>query len=318
MRTCKSYQISPPDDHIGVFATARETVTSPPPAQTLAFTVVTSDEPLTKTFTLGDDGKPRVSGGAGVSAGSARRVTLTGTAGDMAEQLSEHLTALSKHEALIPAAPPAGRDVWEMTTKSQAEGRRDVLARTKEHFAHAPGAPALLALDLDTKGYAADITARLRDAGGLTKVIAAVFRADGASGRVSLRSVSSHIRRKSKPDEKGADNGQHHYFFRGRRGGRCRLRAEASRPARARGLVLGRSIQVRTRADADLIDVTASSDPSRILYEADGVLDHADLEYSQDGRKPRVSRGGFLDTRSLLARCRRRKKTSSGRSRPPL
>ncbi len=270
-----------------------------PPA--LAFTIATSDSPLTKTFTLGDDGKPRMSRGAGLLAGSARRVTLTGDASDMAEQLGKVLTSLSANEALIPAGPPVGRDVWEMATKSQAEGRNDVIARTLAHFTHAPGAPALVALDFDTKGYDANVIARLAGEGGLSKAMAAVFPPLERAARVTRRSVSSHIRHKDKPTDRGADNGQHHYYlavdgadvadFARRLGDRLMLAGWCWGWVSESGRVI-----VRT-----LIDVTASSEPSRFFYEADGVLEHAEIEYAPGGRTPRVKSGGFLDTRQLPA-----------------
>jgi len=268
-------------------------------ASALAFTIATSAAPLTKTFTLRDDGKPCVSRSAGLLAGSARRETLTGTADDMAEQLAGLLSSLSANEALIPAAPPAGRDVWQMTTKSEAAGRSDVIARTKEYFAHTAGTPALLALDLDTKGYPRDVLQRIEAAGGLSAVFAAVFPPMREAACVTRRSVSSYIRRKSKPADKGEDSGQHRYFlatdgadvadFARRLGDQLMLAGWCWGEVSQSGRVL-----IRT-----LVDVTASNDPSRLFYEADAILDHADLEYNAGRRKPNVAQGGFVDTRLL-------------------
>jgi len=197
--------------NLGVFAM--------PPADTdtreavVSFTIASSDAPLTKTFTLGDDGKPRMSRGAGLSAGSARRATLSGTPDDMAGQLAGLLSSLSANEALIPAAPPAGRDVWPMTMKATAAGRSDVIARTGEYFSHVPGAPALLALDLDTKGYPPDIMTRLKSEGELVAVMATIFPPIKHAACVMRASVSSFIRRKNQPEDNGRNNGQHRYLF---------------------------------------------------------------------------------------------------------
>src|SRR3954470_397093 len=78
----------------------------------VSFTVVESRDLLTKTVVVDGDGKLGASGAISLTKGTARRVTLTGTATEIMSQLAGQLSRLSSHEALICAPPPAGRDEW--------------------------------------------------------------------------------------------------------------------------------------------------------------------------------------------------------------
>src|SRR5687768_10939831 len=77
-----------------------------PEEVTVAFTIVIGRQPLTKTFAVGDDGRPVKSRDAGLSAGSAARVVLQGTSTAIAAQLAAHLKGLTSNQALILAPPP--------------------------------------------------------------------------------------------------------------------------------------------------------------------------------------------------------------------
>ena len=78
--------------------------------QTVAFTIArTSGGPATKTFAAtGPGGAPKKTRDAGLSAGTARRVTLDGTPREIIQQLADMLPTLSQQEMLILAPPPPG------------------------------------------------------------------------------------------------------------------------------------------------------------------------------------------------------------------
>ena len=123
------------------------------PTPEVAFTIVRSDQtPLTKIFEAGLNGVPMKSRDAGMSAGTARRVVLRGTAAAMMRQLADILSSLSQHEALIPAPPPAGKVEWKLVTKDELVKHPGAVARTKEFFIPTVGL-GLLGLDLDMKTY---------------------------------------------------------------------------------------------------------------------------------------------------------------------
>lgn len=283
----------------GVFAPAAA-AGKPATRASVSFTIARNDrQPLTKTFTAGPDGVPKAAASAALAAGSARRKTLTGTAAEITSQLADVLSNLSQHEALILAPPPPGKDEWKVVTKVEAAGRSDVIARTREHFAHKPGAPAIVGLDIDGKDLPHDIYDRLcRTPDNLTGVLASVFPDTQHAARVLRASVSSGIRREGdgkKPDP----TGQHRYFvaldgadagdFASRLADRLMLAGWLWGVVSSSGRILFRT----------LIDKEASADPARLFYEADAVLAHATLEYAPDARKPDTKSGGFLDTRQL-------------------
>src|SRR4051812_44789699 len=82
----------------------------------VSFTVVESRDFLTKTVVVDGDGKPGASGSISLTKGTARRVTLTGTATEIINQLAVQLSDLGHNEALICAPAPAGRDEWPLVT----------------------------------------------------------------------------------------------------------------------------------------------------------------------------------------------------------
>ena len=127
---------------------------------------------------------------AGMSAGTARRVVLRGTAAAMMRQLADILSSLSQHEALIPAPPPAGKVEWKLVTKDELVKHPGAVARTKEFFIPTVGLGGL-GLDLDMKTYPKDIVQRLITfEGKISGALAAVFPALAAAACVRRPSAS--------------------------------------------------------------------------------------------------------------------------------
>jgi hypothetical protein len=136
----------------------------PAPEATVAFTVVTSRKTLTKSFSVGADGKPVKSGEPSFPGGIATRKRLWGTANDILSGLREVILDLTDRQALILVPPPPGKDEWPILTKAEARGRPDVIARSKSYFELAPDA-AILPLDFDIKDYPPAIWDRLNSSG---------------------------------------------------------------------------------------------------------------------------------------------------------
>lgn len=266
----------------------------------ISFTIIESSSgPLTKTYTVGPDGAPVKAKDAGMSAGTAKRMTLCGTPTDVAEQFADMLSALKQHEALIMAPPPSGKAPWPVLRKDEIGDRTDAIARTKEHFQR-PAGPGLFALDIDGKGFPPHILAKLTaQPGKLSGALAGVCPPLGTAAMVIRSSVSVGIRNKATDQQTPGTSGQHRYFL-------VRDGADAAAFAdrlRDHLMLAGFGWAEVSKSGAvlfrTLIDDSASADASRLLYEADAVLADDALEHVADARKPTVREGGLLDTRAL-------------------
>jgi len=268
--------------------------------QEVAFTIIESDRAVSKTFGVGPNGAPIAVKGAGVASGTARQVTLSGTAMQALEQLAEKLVALTPNEALILTPPPAGRDEWPVVVKEKVNGRNDVIARSKAFFQHQPG-PALLSLDFDVKGYPAHILGRLKheDTGGVSGALAAVFPAIADAAYVTRPSVSCGIVNQATGQATDRSSGFHRYFvaadgrdiagFAKRLGDHLMLGGWVWGDVSESGSILHRT----------LIDVGATCGPERLWYEANAVFSDANLAYVEGAREPRCFEGGVLTTSAL-------------------
>lgn len=269
------------------------------PLAEIGFTIVTSEQPLTKTFAAGPDGSPQKAKDAGLSAGTVRRVVLRGSADEIARQFAGTLSGLAQNEALIMAPPPAGQDEWPLVRKDEVGGRTDAIARTKEYFQVEAG-PALLMLDFDSKTYPDGLLKRLLAfPGKLSGILASVCPAIASAARVVRPSVSVGIRHAATGRVTPRTSGLHQYYFTADSSDCYRFAKRLADHLMLAGWIWGEIAKSGAILYRTLIDVTASSDPARLAYEADAVLADASLEHVPDARKPVVKPGGLLDTSAL-------------------
>lgn len=273
----------------------------PEPEQTeIAFTVATGRAPLTKTFGVGPDGKPTKTKDAGLSAGTATRVTLSGTPANLAVQLAGRLKSLEPTQALILAPPPAGKHEWPIVTRADTADRPDAITRTKECFPPVSG-PALFGLDFDVAGYPQAVVDKMTAVRApLADILVSVFPPFSEAACVTRESTSAGIRNREAPTPlKAAREGQHRYYF-------LKDGADGSDFAKRlfdrlilAGWGWGRVTESGTVLIQTFFDLTASADSSRLWYEAPAVLEDSRLEHVPGRREPRVTGFALLDTRTL-------------------
>jgi len=256
---------------------------------------------LTKSFTVGDDGAPKGSRTPGMSVGQARRVTLQGSADDMAQALIATLTTLKPNEALVTVPPPADRAHAHVVTAEHVGSTPGAIARNQDFFKPSRG-HALLGLDFDVKDWPAEIQQRVRSTPGqLSGVLSSVFPEIGQALMILRPSVSTGILNVENGRATGENAGQHRYLFAldgadlsdfaDRLFDRLLL-AGFGFPAVAKN---GR-VNIKT-----LIDKAATKGAERLWYEADAILEDSRLSYQTNARLPRVIQaGGFIDTSLLL------------------
>lgn len=264
------------------------------------YTLLTSDQPLSKRFGKANGEPVKLGSDAPLVSGKATRRTLDGTADEMLGQLAAELPRLGPRNAIICAPPPAGRAQWPITTRAQAEGRTDVIARTKEHFLPTEG-PALMGMDFDTRDYVEPIQNRLIEMGrnNLSRVLADIYPPFAEAASVSRASMSSGVMVKS-TGKKTPANGGFHRFFVVNDGRLVRpfietLRDRLMLEGWLWGLVAKNgSVLMRT-----LIDATASSDASRLWYEGVPLLEDDDLVVVPEDRAPTLKKGNVLNISKL-------------------
>jgi hypothetical protein len=200
---------------------------------------------------------------------------------------------------LACGAVTAEGDNLELTTKAKLAGKPRATARIGGWAGYKPGKQGLLVLDYDAKDLPHDLLARVEAAGGIEGVLALVCPEFGRGGVLARPSVSTGIRCKST----GATTpgGSLHLYVVAKDGGD--IKAFVQR-LHKRLILAGWGWVFITKAGAasvrSLIDASASGDPERLVFEADGVLEDPDLELVPGARGGLVSRdGAVLDTRSL-------------------
>ncbi|MER8536060.1 helicase RepA family protein [Mesorhizobium sp. M1005] len=270
----------------------------------ISFSVLESSGALAKTFSVDPaTGKPVSSRSPGVTTGIARRITLAGSAPEIAAAFAKQLTTLSPREALVLVPPPAGAETAQIVTAAMLDARSDAISRSKSFFVHQDG-PAVLGLDFDVKDWPATIRDRVATTPGqITGVLASVFPEFGAVCTVLRPSSSTGVINSQNGQTTGANSGQHRYIvvtdgsdiapFADRLFARLVLAGFGFPFITKNG-----AVSVRT-----LIDKVATKGPERLWYEADALLDDVRLAYQPGAREPRLinPNGSFLDTRKFAA-----------------
>jgi hypothetical protein len=252
---------------------------------------------LTKTFRLDASHKLKADGAPPLTKATAHRTSLKGTASEMALQLGQYLNCVSPRQAFVPAPPPASKDEWRLLTLKEAELDKDAIARSPRYFRAAEG-PGLLAIDLDFKTYPAHIRDKLREVGNVSKALASVFPAIDDAACVSRPSTSAGIRI-IETGEVSENTGEHRYLLvLDGRDASAFVKRYADHLALA-GWIWGEVSEAGIVLYRGLFDVAASSEPSRLFYEADPKLEGQGLERVKGAREPKIKEGGFLDTHAL-------------------
>ena len=143
--------------------------------------------------------------------GSARSVTL-----ESAYALAELIGGMAPNEALtlgrLRANLPDDVNVvrrHELTDTTTS----DVIARTGEYLHFAPGEPAWMLLDHDSKGMPADVAIKLKDAGGFWPAVTAVIPGLAGPATVRRRSTSAGLYRSDIRERLPGSANQHIYVL---------------------------------------------------------------------------------------------------------
>jgi hypothetical protein len=156
--------------------------------------------------------------GAEVKSDGSACVMVTGTASrfrlrDVGE-LGERIQRFEPRHALtLGGLRPDLPDLVRLRVKRALNGekRPDVIARTAENFCYRPGYPALVLLDLDTKGMPPEIADRLRRLGGFEAALRTVLPELGSIARLTRASTSAGLYRADTGERLSASNGIHLY-----------------------------------------------------------------------------------------------------------
>ncbi|MER9654403.1 helicase RepA family protein [Mesorhizobium sp. M0152] len=270
----------------------------------ISFSVLESSGALAKTFSVDiSTGKPVSSRSPGVATGQARRISLAGSAPEIAAAFAEQLKCLGPREALVLVPPPAGAETAQIVTAAMLDAGSDAISRSKSFFVHRE-CPAVLGLDFDVKDWPAAIRDRVAvTPGQITGVLASVFPEFGAVCTVLRPSSSTGVVNSQNGLTTGANSGQHRYIF---VTDGSDIAAFADRLF-ARLVLAGFGFPFITKNGAvsvrTLIDKIATKGPERLWYEADALLDDVRLAYQPGAREPRIinPNGSFLDTRRFAA-----------------
>ena len=141
---------------------------------------------LTKQISLAKDGTVISDGSAcKMSVGTARRVEISGV-----EEFAKIIVGLRSYQGIALGALRVGLpDEVDVVVKAKLNGKKGVIARSRDYFNFREGKPALAAIDFDRNGMPDDIKERVGDDvwGALTTALPALRNV----ARVMRRSTSS-------------------------------------------------------------------------------------------------------------------------------
>ncbi len=252
--------------------------------------------PLTKRISLGADGALCSDGSECIMAkGAAQRVRLPDlhSFGRLLETVtSEDAIGLG---ALHPDLPEqVGIRTKARLEKLNGSGALHLIARTSENIIYRPGQPALVLIDIDTKGMPVDVRERIDILGGFWPALVSVLPELETAGRVVRKSTSAGLSRADTGERLAGSNGEHVFIlvtdgtdaerFLRTMHDRCWLAGLGWLMVGAGGQLLDRSIVDRM--------VYA---PERLVFEGAPVL-VAPLVQDASSRRPVVTDGAALDT----------------------
>jgi hypothetical protein len=248
---------------------------------------------LTKRISLAPDGTLRSDGSVCIMvSGSAKRKRF-----DDLAAFADHIVTMASHEAIaLGALRDDLPDQAQITTKRGLNGtefRPDLIARTADNIIYRPDRPALVLIDIDTKGMPAHVRRKIEDIGGCWPALVSVLPELAKAGRVERASTSAGLFRTDTGEALSGSNGRHIYVmledgsdaerFLRRLHERCWLHGLGWLMVGAAGQLLDRSIVDRM--------VYA---PERLVFEGAPVLD-LPLAQNLSTRTPRVTLGPAID-----------------------
>jgi hypothetical protein len=267
-------------------------------------TLINSDDPLTKTFAVSNDGVPRTSDSPFLSSGTAHRVRIP--TADFPAEFALLLTSLHSHSCLVLGALSAevNGDDAHITTKDRHEPRvagtgSPLIWRGKDWLGYRTGKPAAVGLDHDAKDLPDRLQERMEAQGGLLSVLGSVCPELLETARVARPSVSTGIVA-SETGLTSVGGGWHIYVlihdgsdakgFIERLHNRLLLAGWGFPFVSESG-----AVQVRS-----LLDTAASGVGERLWFEASAML-VAGLRHTADARDPEAVAGRLLNTKNALA-----------------
>ncbi len=272
--------------HVGPYAT-----------ETLAIEVTAlakAGGPLTKRISLNEaDGLVSDGSACVMSSGMARRVLLGGLA-----DFATFITDLGACDAVALGALRADLpDRVDITTKRRLDqGAAGAIARTAEFISYRPGQPALVLIDVDTKGMPSEVAGKVAAAGGFWPAIAGVLPELAACGRVVRNSTSSGLYRTDTGERLAGSSGQHIFVPLADGSDAERFLRTLHRRCWLGGLgwfMVGAGGQL---LDRSLVDRTVCA-PERLVFEGAPILTEP-LRQDPEQRRPQVVAGGALDSRA--------------------
>lgn len=278
--------------------TGAATVSPDAPAAPIECTLIVSDGPATKSYSVDAAGKPVKSGEPSLSSGTAGPFPLPRTA--PLTGLAAALGNLKPRMVLTPGRLLATGAELRLTTKARLASEPGAITRTPEYLGYPAGCPALVMLDHDAKDLPAELRERLDAGGGLLDVLAALFPEFGRAGVLERPSVSTGIRNRD-TGETTPGGGRHLWFVAEDGGDVARFVEDMHRRLVLAGWGFVFISKAGTAFVRSLIDVIASRDPSRLAYEADAVLDSPVLEHVPGARACKVHRDGVIFNTASVA-----------------
>ncbi|WP_158032265.1 AAA family ATPase [Rhizobium rhizosphaerae] len=249
---------------------------------------------MTKAYSMDGTGGIKKEAAPGLYAGSFRKVRLEGTPKEVLGGLEAQLQSLTSKQAIICAPPRVGRDEWQITTARQGleEG---YLSRTQENF-EALNGPAIFGMDFDSAEFPEALLGALKEAGSISHALASVHPSFGKAAFLRRNSASAGVG-VGVGGKKSLTSSHHRYYV----VPDGRLIPEFVRNLADRlmlaGFLYGKITASGHILPRTLFDTFASSDSSRLFYEADPVLQDDKLRALP--RPCVVQDGGMLDLASL-------------------
>jgi hypothetical protein len=170
---------------------------------------------LTKSISLGDDGRPKSDGGACfMTRGVGQNFTLGGP-----KDLADLIDRLDSFEALslgVIATTKVGRQpdnrVNVVAAHKLREPRDGVIARTAQYVAIQPGEAGFMLLDIDFKGMPAAVAEAIEANGGVLETICSECPGLKLAGSVERASTSAGISNNETGERFAGSGGLHIYI----------------------------------------------------------------------------------------------------------
>jgi hypothetical protein len=263
----------------------------------IEFVRINSRDVLTKKYIIGPDGQPTKAGEPNLCHGTAYRVALDPA--NLAQNFGQMLEQFGPYEALATGQLSDPRNEVPLTTKDRVASMPESIARTKGWATYAEGMPGLVCFDHDAKDLQPELQAKIAAAAGFENYLIQLFPEMASAARVLRPSVSTGVRnRETGSTTQGG--GLHLYMF-VRDGGDA---YDFKKRVHARMLLAGDGYAFVTKAGCVLIrsaiDLAASCDPERLVFEGHAICPDARLEHVPGARAVIVRDGGLLDTKAAV------------------